>query len=213
MINSTIVIADDHPILLNGLREELEKMKFKVVGMAKNGLEALSLIQKLNPDIAILDIKMPLLNGFEVVEKCSSLDLKTKYIFLTSYSEVGFVVKSRTMNLSGYLLKDEPFSEVYKCIKNVLSGETYFSSKFNNIITNNIAPWLKEIQYLSPSERTILRLVSKGNSSKEIGENLSISYRTVKKHRENISRKLDLTSKDITLVEWAKEYIELLNQL
>lgn len=213
MKTCTIVVADDHPLLLSGLIDELEKVHFEVVGQAKNGLEALKLIKEMNPDIALLDIKMPLLNGFEIIKKCSELNLKTKYIFLTSYSEKGFIIKSKKLNLSGYLLKDEPFSELYKCIKKVLKGETYFSSTFQDIVENKINSEIKKIKFLSPSERTIIRLVSQEKTSKEIGEILSISPRTVKKHRENISHKLSLTEIQIDLADWAIEYRELLVDL
>lgn len=209
----SILVADDHPLLLKGLRSELLELGFNVLEGAINGAQALEIIVSEKPTIAILDINMPLLTGFEVIKKCKEVRVETKFIILTSYKEKGFVLKAKKMNIDGYLLKDEPFGEIKKCIKSVLKNQFYASAIFNEIFNNQVSPELEKIKFLSPSERTIVRLISKENSSKQIAETLSISTRTVEKHRSNIISKLDLTSGSESLTKWItknKDLIELI---
>ena len=209
----SIVVADDHPILLKGLRSELLELGFNVLEGATNGAQALEIIVSKKPTIAILDINMPLLSGFEVINKCKAELLETKFIILTSYKEKGFVLKAKKMNIDGYLLKDEPFEEIRKCIQSVLKGQFYASAIFDEIFNNQVSPELDKIKFLSPSERTIVRLIAKGNSTKEIAEVLSISTRTVEKHRSNIISKLDLPSGSESVPKWVyknKDLIDLI---
>ena len=200
--NLKIVVADDHPMLLKGLTEELIANLYDVIGTAENGALALELITKLNPDIAILDIEMPLLTGFEVIKKCENKGLKTKFVVLTSHKENRFIYKANNLNISGYLLKDEPFTEIQNCLEAIKNGKNYFSKTFNTVFESEVSPELEKIKRLSPSERTIVRLIAQGNTSKDISESLLISLRTVQKHRTNILNKLDLTSNLDALSIW-----------
>jgi len=206
----SVLVADDHPMLLKGLVDELNSFNYKIVSSVDNGAKALDDIISLQPDIAVLDIEMPLLTGFEVIQKCIEKALKTKFIILTSHKEKGFVLKAKKLNIQGYILKDEPGIELHKCIQEVVKGATYFSSEFTKILENQVSPEIEKIKFLSPSERTIVRLVAQGLSSKEIGELLSISNRTVEKHRSNIIQKLDLSNEMDALSSWAKEHKELI---
>ena len=181
-----IIVADDHPMLLKGLTEELTTNGYNVIATAQNGAIALEHITTLNPDIAILDIEMPLLTGFEVIIKCEDKALKTKFIVLTSHKESRFVYKAKNLNISGYLLKDEPFTELQNCLK---------------------------INFLSPSERTIVRLIAKGNTSRDISESLLISIRTLQKHRANILTKLGLSSNTDALSLWVNDHKDLILSL
>ena len=122
-----ILVADDHPMLLKGLKDELLSNNYSNIITATNGAEALEKLASETPDIAILDIEMPLLTGFEVINKCQEKDLKTKFIILTSHKESRYIYKAKSLNISGYLLKDEPFSEIQKCIYKVLDGENYYN--------------------------------------------------------------------------------------
>ncbi|TXD51040.1 MULTISPECIES: response regulator [unclassified Polaribacter] len=209
----TILVADDHPMLLKGLRDELLGLKYNVLEGATNGAQALEMIVSKKPTIAILDINMPFLTGFEVIKKCKEVSVKTKFILLTSYKEKGFVLKAKQMNISGYLLKDEPFSEINKCIKSALKDKFYTSAIFNEVFTKEFSNQIEKIKFLSPSERTIVRLIANGNSTKAIAEILSISTRTVDKHRSNIISKLDLPSDADALTVWVKENKELLDNV
>jgi len=205
-----ILVADDHPILLKGLRNELIDQGFTVLEGVSNGALALDVISSEVPNIAIIDINMPLLNGFEVVNKCKEKGLGTRFIILTSYKEKSYILKAKKLNISGYLLKDEPFIEIKRCIQSVLKGEFYASKVFNQIVNTEISPQLEKIKHLSPSERTIVRLIAQNKSSKEIADLLTISHRTVQKHRSNIISKLDLPSDSDALSHWVLKNKELL---
>jgi len=212
-IDIKLLVADDHPMLLKGLVDELTTHGFNVLPGARNGAQALDMISQELPDIAILDINMPLLSGFEVIKKCKEKQLRTKFIVLTSYKEKAYILKAHALNISGYLLKDEPFHEIKKCIQTVYNGASYFSSVFNNVLNEQVAPQLAKIKYLSPSELTIVRMILQGKNSKAISEQLSISIRTVQKHRSNIIAKLDLSSDSDALATWVLENKALLNIL
>lgn len=209
----TLFIADDHPLLLKGLFDELKSHNYDVIGTATNGASALEMISSNSPDIAILDIEMPLLNGLEVIKKCKEKGISTKFIILTSYKESQFIFKAKSLNISGYLLKDEPFEELQKCINAIKNNKTYFSTTFNNIFENKVSPEIAKLKLLSPSERTIIRLIAQGKTSNEISELLFISTRTVQKHRTNIINKLDLDSSADALKVWATSNIELLSTI
>jgi two-component system nitrate/nitrite response regulator NarL len=211
--NISILAADDHPILLKGLRDELLNLGYNVIESAANGAQALDVIVSKKPTIAILDINMPHLTGFEVIEKCKTETLETKFIILTSHKEKGFVLKAKKMNISGYLLKDEPISEIHKCIQEALKGHFFASKVFDEVFKNEISPEIEKIKYLSASERTIIRLIAAENSSKKIAEILSISIRTVDKHRSNIITKLDLSSTSDSLSFWVKQNKDLLENI
>ncbi|QXP53124.1 response regulator transcription factor [Cellulophaga sp. HaHa_2_1] len=206
----TLVVADDHPLLLKGLIDELKSYNYNILATATNGAQALDKIIRLEPAIAILDEEMPMLTGFEVIKKCREENIPTKFIILTSHKEKAFVYKAKTLEISGYIIKDEPFQELHKCIQSVRTGVPYFSTLFSDVFENEVVPQLKKIKLLSPSERTILRLVAQGKSSKEIGALLSVSNRTVEKHRANIISKLELAPVMDALLLWTKEYREFL---
>ena len=207
--NISILVADDHPMLLKGLMHELTEYGFNVLEGASNGAQALQIIDTKQPTIAILDISMPLLTGFEVIKKCKDNGSPTRFIILTSYKEKGYILKAKSLNISGYLLKDEPFYEIKKCIHEVYNGNTYFSTTFKDVFDKEVSPQLKKIKFLSPSERTIIRLIAQEMSSKEISDRLHISIRTVQKHRSNIITKLDLPSDSDSLTTWVSENKEL----
>lgn len=205
-----IVVADDHPLLLKGLIDELKDKAYTVLPGASNGAEALQIITDEEPTVAILDVEMPLLSGFEVIKKAVELPIETKFIVLTSHKEKAFVIKAQKLAVSGYLLKDEPFSEIDRCIQAVVRGENYFSKVFDAVMEQQVNPQLDKIKFLSPSERTIVRLIAQEKTSNEIAALLSISPRTVQKHRANIIQKLELPSGTDALTVWTSENKELL---
>ena len=210
---TTIIVADDHPILLNGLVNELTGHGYNIIAKAENGAIALDQIKNLNPDVAILDVEMPLLTGFEVIEKCKDSGLKTKFVILTSHKEKGVIHQAKELNIDGYLLKDEPFIEVHNCIQSVLKKTPYFSKTFNTVVENEITTELSKLKLLSPTERTIVRLVALEKSSKDISELLTISPRTVEKHRSNIIKKLKLNQHQDALFLWTKEHRTIIKTL
>jgi len=209
----SVVIVDDHPMLLKGLRDVLTKEGYPVLESALNGFDAVDIILKHRPMIAILDIEMPGLSGFEVIKKCCVHECDTKFIILTSHKEKAFIQKARDLKISGYMLKDESFPAIEACILAVAAGGDYFSGSFNEVFKKEISPLLERIQFLSPSEKKIVQLISQVRTSKEIGEILGISHRTVQKHRANIISKLMLPAGRDVLMAWAIENREFLSSL
>lgn len=215
-MNSTItlILADDHPVLLKGLKDELQQLGYPILGTAINGTDAFTLLLEKNPNIAILDIEMPFLNAFEIISKAKQIpNLKTKFLLLSYHAEKSYVLMAQQINISGYLLKDESVAIIHKAIQVIANGGTYFSSKITAIQELDVKQDLKRISYLTPSERTILRLIAKQLGSREISERLTISIRTVQKHRANIIEKLELNSQIDSLSNWVEENKVLLDQL
>lgn len=198
-----IVIADDHPMLLKGLYEELTANGYNVIAQASDGVQALRIILKNNPEIAFLDIDMPLMTGFEVIKTAIDKGVKTKFIVLSFHREVEYIKNAKALQISGYLLKEDSFFDIERAIDCALKGTHYFSRSFEANTLQSASNELKKIELLTPSERTILKLIAQQQSTKEISDSLSISSRTVEKHRSNIINKLDLSKETNTLITWA----------
>jgi len=207
----SLFVADDHPLLLKGLVDQLKEYHYNVVATAENGALALAKIMELQPEIAILDEEMPMLTGFEVIKKCKEQGVNTKFIILTSHKEKAFIYKAKKLNISGYIIKDEPFIELHNAIQSVSNGIPYFSAVFNSVFEDEVAPQLIQMKVLTPSERTIVKLIAQDKSSKDIADLLSLSTRTIEKHRANIIAKLGITKDNDSLVIWAKENIDFVN--
>lgn len=198
------VIADDHPMILKGLNDELTANNYNVIGQAANGMQALELILTHNPTIALLDIDMPLLTGFEVIKMAKQKEVDTKFIILSFHKENEYISQAKALQINGYLLKEDSFSEIEECIESVLNNEVYFSRSFVPSLLASVSGDLKRIKHLTSSEKTILKLVAQQMSSSEIAETLFISIRTVEKHRSNIITKLEIENNTAnTLTHWA----------
>ncbi|AGC77001.1 LuxR family two component transcriptional regulator [Nonlabens dokdonensis] len=209
-LSPRILIADDHPMLLRGLEDTLKFNGYNVIASLSDGATALQMIKELEPDIAILDIEMPLLSGFEIIQKARLQEIKTKFIILTSHKEKGFIAKADQLQIDGYVLKDEPFEELKNCIEAVRLGNCFYSNSFTDIIDNQVKPELARIKQLSASEKIILGFIAKELSSKDIAQELSISIRTVQKHRTNIISKLELSENEVALKDWVREFQQFL---
>ena len=202
--NISTVIADDHPMILKGLNDELTANNYNVVGQAANGMQALELILIHNPIIALLDIDMPLLTGFEVIKMAKQKKVDTKFIILSFHKENEYISQAKALQINGYLLKEDSFSEIEECIRFVLNNEVYFSRSFIPSSLAIVSEDLKKIKHLTSSEKTILKLVSEQLTSSEIAEKLFISIRTVEKHRSNIIMKLEIeNTTSNALTNWA----------
>jgi DNA-binding NarL/FixJ family response regulator len=196
-----IVIADDHPLLLEGLYNQLLNLGYTKLSKATNGTEALRLIQEQNVAIAILDIEMPYMDGLSVAKYCKTEGSTTKFIILSYHKEPEFIAKAKSLNISGYILKEDALSEIATCISAILSGQEYYSKVFEALGAGNAKTTLDLLENLSPSELKILKMIAQSNSSKEIAEQLFIAERTVEKHRSNIIIKLNLKGKTNRLFE------------
>lgn len=200
----TIIIADDHPLLLKGLNDFLIEKGYDLVGIGKDGREAYNLIIQHKPDIAILDIQMPYLSGIEIARKCKNQNIDTKVVLITLHKERELFQKAKELNIFGYILKEFALEEIETCIETVKKGKPFFSTKLKELI-GIILTEDADLAKLTPSERKILRLIAKDMTNKGIAKQLFISPRTVEKHRSNIIAKLDLEPKTNSLLIWAKE--------
>lgn len=209
MKNESIIIADDHPLLLKGLSDFLLEKGYNVVGSGTNGREAFNLINKLQPDIAILDIQMPYMSGLEIARKCNNNGIETKIVLITFHKEKQLYNEAIALNIYGYILKEFALEEIENCLKTVSEGSPFFSPKIREMLGANVK---KDtiLELLTPSEKKILKLIALDKTNKEIASQLFISYRTVEKHRSNIITKLKLEHKTNSLLIWAKEFQELL---
>jgi DNA-binding NarL/FixJ family response regulator len=193
----SILIADDHPLMRKGLRLSVEEDPgLKVVGEAADGETALSMIAKLQPDIVLLDIEMPKLDGLGVARELVKRGAKTQIIFLTLHSDQNLFRSAMDLGCRGYILKDSAVQEVVAGVRAVASGRPYLSSAITaNLLQRPEPPAAQDqtiMSTLTPTERRIMRLIAQGKTSKEIGGELSIHYRTVENHRTSICRKLEL---------------------
>ncbi|MDN3723285.1 response regulator transcription factor [Aequorivita sp. SDUM287046] len=209
MNNTTpsIIIADDHPLLLKGLSDFLIEKGYNLLGSGKDGREAYNLIAKKKPDIAILDIQMPYMSGLEIAQQCKGLDIQTKIVLITLHKEKDLYQKAQELNIFGYILKEFALEEIENCIKTVTEGNPFFSEKIKELI-GVVFVDDGELNTLTPSEKKILKLIAQDKTNKEIASQLFISYRTVEKHRSNIITKLNIEPKTNSLLIWAKEHHE-----
>ncbi|NNE32556.1 MAG: response regulator transcription factor [Winogradskyella sp.] len=202
-MSPTIIIADDHPLVLKGLYDYLVEKKFNVIASAKHGKEALALIKAHEPDIAILDIQMPFLTGLEIAEKCKSAHLSTKVVLITFEKDEDLYNKAKSLGVYGYVLKEFALDEIENCISSIVKNKSYFSPELLNYIEVKERP--KYLNSLTDHEKNIVGLIANNKTGVEIATILAISPRTVEKHKSNIIKKLQLESKQNSLLIWAKE--------
>jgi DNA-binding NarL/FixJ family response regulator len=207
-----ILIADDHPIFRRGLREVMEEdAGLLIVGEAGNGLIALQQIEQLQPDIAVLDIDMPQLSGFEVVKELQRKNLPVKIIFLTMHRDEDLFNEALSLGALGYVLKDSAATEAVACIRTVAGGQHYISPVISTYLIRRgerMAAFTQEtagLSALTPAELRVLKLIATNKTSREIAAELFLSYRTVENHRANICQKLNLHGSH-ALVRFAFEH-------
>jgi len=193
-----ILLVDDHKIVRDGLRNLLEKHPDIVVaGEAEDGREALQLARKLSPDVVIMDIAMPDLNGMEATRQILSELHNVKVIALSMHSDKRFVSEMLKAGASAYLLKDCAFEELITAIRTIMKGKTYLSPGIADVVIEDyIRKGSKEdssvFSILSDREREVLQLMVEGKSTKEIAANLNVSAKTIETHRTNLMTKLDI---------------------
>lgn len=204
MTQKSIIIADDHPLLLKGLSDFLIEKGYNVVGKATDGQEACKLIERLNPDIAILDIQMPKLSGLDIAKRCLTNKIKTKIVLITFHKEKALYSEAKELNIFGYILKEFALEEIENCINSVFNNTPYFSPKILEMLSSSKSN-PDGLEALTPSEKKILKLIANDKTNKEIASLLFISHRTVEKHRSNIINKLKIEQKTNSLLIWAKE--------
>jgi DNA-binding NarL/FixJ family response regulator len=204
-----IIIADDHPIYRSGIKSVVEKIPFtKIIGEAINGIDAYQLIIGLRPEIAIMDIEMPLLSGLDVCRKVMNEKHTTKIILLTMHKEKHFFNDAMSNGVSGYLLKDSAGQELINCIDVVKAGQKYVSEQihsylFDYITQSDSDDFQKIKSSLTPTEKVILKLISEGKTSGEIATLLFVSPNTIENHRANMIKKLKIEGGKNALLKFA----------
>lgn len=200
MNNIRLIVADDHSILLEGLRLLLDSTHdIEVVAQASNGLEVLEKVREHRPDVILLDISMPEVNGLEAINIIKSISPNTQVVILSRYEKEAYVHQALSAGASGYVVKGAPSSELIDAIRHARSGKYFLSSQ---IQTNVIRSFLDNTEKqtnkndsfskLSEREAQIFKLLIEGNSSRQISDILCISSKTVDKHRANIARKIGI---------------------
>ena len=188
-----LLLADDHAILRDGLRGILHEEGFEVIGEASDGREAVRLAQTLEPDVAVLDISMPLLNGIDAAREILRSSPKTKVIILTMYTEDRYVLASLRAGIVGYMLKSKAASLLVQAIHAVCRGEIYLCPAISRVVAEAyLAKDDTPADPLSIREREVLQLIAEGKNVKEIGSILGVSGKTAESHRSNIMRKLQI---------------------
>jgi two-component system, NarL family, response regulator NreC len=196
-----ILLADDHTVVRRGLRLLLEgQPEFSVVAEAADGKQAVDAVESAKPDVVVLDIAMPNLNGIEAAQRILSVAPNTSVVILSMHSDESYVLRALKAGAKGYLLKDSAEGDLIEAIKSVTRGKTFFSAEITKMLAED---YVREIrargsedsyELLTPREREILQLLAEGKSNKDIATLLNLSLYTVETHRRNLQDKLNLHS-------------------
>jgi len=196
-----IVIAEDHEVIRQSLKTLISvETGYQIVGEAANGLEAIRIVGELEPDLVLMDISMPKMNGLEAIREIKTMLPSTPVVILTVHKEEEFVLEAFRAGAAGYLLKHESQAELLMGLATVLAGKRFISPMISEKVLEGFlegAKTLKEVtswSTLTSRERQVLKLIAEGHTNKEIAEDLFISVKTVETHRANLMRKLDLHS-------------------
>lgn len=194
-----IVIAEDHRILREGLQALLSSHpEFEIVGQAEDGLEAIRCVESLSPDLILMDLSMPRMNGLEAIEDIKKRCPNTRIVVLTVHKTEEYILAALKAGADGYILKDANHTELALAINNVLGGRRYLSPGISERVIEGYLEGKKSRQpasayeMLTQREREILKLIAEGYKNKEVADYLCISLKTVEKHRANLIKKLDL---------------------
>lgn len=198
---SKIVLAEDHTILREGLKSLLSSsQELEVVGEAGDGREAIQCVEKLKPDLILIDLSMPRMNGMEAIREIRRLSKEVRIVVLTVHKSEEYILATFKAGANGYVLKDATHEELLMAIKSVLRGKPYISPEISEKVLEGYLEGRKTLktktswETLTAREREILKLIAEGYKNKEIAEELCISVKTVEKHRSNLMEKLDLHS-------------------
>lgn len=196
-----ILLADDHTVVRRGLRLLLEgQPEFAVVAEAADGKQAVNAAEATKPDVVVLDIAMPNLNGIEAAQRIVSVAPNASIVILSMHSDEGYVLRALKAGAKGYLLKDSAEGDLIEAIRSVTRGKTFFSQEITKMLAED---YVREIrsrgiedsyELLTPREREILQLLAEGKSNKDIATLLNLSLYTVETHRRNLQDKLNLHS-------------------
>jgi two-component system, NarL family, response regulator NreC len=188
-----VLLADDHSLIRQGLRALLEKQGFQVVSEAADGQETVRAVEQTQPDVAIIDISMPILNGVDATRELKKSSPKTKVIILTQHDEEQYVTEALRAGVRGYVLKSQAADDLVQAIQEVGRGSVYFSPNISRALVDAYSSKnYVSTDPLSQRERQVLQLVSEGKSTKDIAVHLGISAKTAESHRARLMKKLDI---------------------
>ena len=192
-MRTTVILADDHAIVRQGLRALLEREGFDVVGEAADGNEAIRIAQKLHPDVAVLDLTMPSLSGADAARKMRKISPRTKTIILTVHAEDHFVLQALQARISGYVLKTKGAADLVHAIQEVSRGMIYLSPDISQtVVAACLAKDPIHADPLTAREHQVLQLIADGKTTKEIAAFLGIGFKTAVSHRTRIMEKLSI---------------------
>lgn len=198
-MNIKVMLADDHVLMREGIRQLLEfDGSIEVIGEASDGEECLQKLEKVKPDVLLLDINMPKLNGIEVLEEIKRKNINVKVLILTVHNEVDYLIRAVDIGVDGYILKDSESAELKKAIMTVMDGESYIQPKLIPMLNKRLITRdsdKEKLESLTGREKEVLIEVANGMFNKEIATSLHISERTVKNHISNIFKKLDVSDR------------------
>ena len=196
-----IVLADDHTVVRKGLRLLLETQPgFSVIADASDGREAVALAEKLAPDVVVMDVAMPILNGIEAARQITGKQPQTAVVFLSMHSDEGYVLKALKAGARAYLLKDSAEYDLINAVRAVSDGKAFFSPAISKMLVEDYMRQMQErsvedsYELLTTREREVLQLLAEGKNNKEVASLLNLSLYTVETHRSNIFQKLNLHS-------------------
>lgn len=200
--------ADDHPMLRKGITEMIKQAPgLSWAGSGIDGQESIEKITTLKPDVAILDIEMPHCSGLEVAKKLIAEGCNTQFILLTLYDNKHFLQNALAIGIKGYLLKESSETEILACITAVAQGRSYVNASLTHHLLGN-SPLEDQLSRLSKQELNVLKLIANQKNTKEIAGMLFLSPKTIANHRNNISKKLELSGEQNGLLKWALEHRE-----
>jgi len=203
--------ADDHPILRKGITDLISQTEgLEWVGSAENGQVALEKIRAIKPDVAVLDIEMPLMTGMEAAQILIGEKINTKFILLTLFKDQSFLNRALELGIKGYLLKESSEKEILDCIRFVSEGKAYVNASMTQYLVQQKNTENDLLANLSKHEINILKLIARQKTSVEIASMLFISPKTVSNHRTNISKKLGLNGEQNGLLKWAMKHQKIL---
>lgn len=194
-----VMLADDHVLMREGIRQLLEfDATISVVAEANNGVECMEQLLSVHPDILLLDINMPVMNGIEVLQEIKKKNISVKVLVLTVHNEVEYLLKAVDIGVDGYIMKDAESAELKNAINCIMQGETYIQPSLvpalnNRLVSRDIDK--EKINSLTKRELEVLIEVANGMFNKEIATSLNISERTVKNHISNIFKKIDVSDR------------------
>lgn len=197
-MNIRILLVDDHEVMCEGLGALLRKQEnMEVIGRAADGRSAVQMAVEMSPDVVVMDIGMPNLNGIDATRQLTSECPNVKVLVLSTHSDGSMIAKALKVGALGYILKDSAFAELTEAISTVFEGRTYLCSKASTVVFTDYVKMLSDPNWswsggLTAREREVLQLVAEGNTTKEIAATLHVSVKTVDSHREHIMDKLNI---------------------